>query len=708
MIGAPGVTKMGYQRGLDGLRAVSVIAVMFYHAGFGWMRGGFFGVEVFFVVSGYLITSLLLDERESSGRVRLGQFWLRRARRLLPALFAMLIAVAVWAKFWASAEQQSTLRRDLPWAIAYLGNWGQILGKAAYFSPVDPPLLRHLWSLAVEEQWYLLWPLVFVGVFLLGREGGLRIRGALFIGSAAAVMGLTFWLHSRGSITPNVSVLGRSADRTNFLYLGTLTRSSGLLLGAGAAFLWRPWRSAPRSLQRGRFLDPLGACAVAGLTCAMSVSVLTDGYVYQWLLAVVSLLSMIAIAVVVHPEATAMRRVFGSRVLVETGKRSYGLYLWHWPIFVIGKVYHTGSWSKFLLAMGITVLISEFCYQYIETPIRRGALGRWLTHLRTVDADPARRTQDRRLTFAATVTVAAGLALLTSFYVNVRHFDAAAGGADVAFSVPGDIVLGAGPTVTTAAPTGGISSMPGQPIGVTTTTAVATTTTLPTLPRRLVVVGDSQAHALVVNMPTGIESIFTVEDGSVEGCGVYEAGRAISVVQGYSRTFSKCVGWAAKWGAAAQRSNAEVALVVLGAWDVFDVQLPDRLLTFGTPETDAYYLAELQRGIDALRVFKAQVALLEIPCMRPVEVAGGGGVPALPERGDDARVAHLNDLLRHAAAADPEHVFFVSGPTEWCADPAIATNLSYRWDGVHYFTPGANLVMTAITPSLLRIPVAPR
>ncbi|MCU1389622.1 MAG: acyltransferase 3, partial [Ilumatobacteraceae bacterium] len=137
---------MGYQPGLDGLRAVSVVAVMLYHAGFTWMTGGFFGVEVFFVVSGYLITSLLLDEREKQQRISLEQFWLRRARRLLPALVTMLTAVAIWAALFGTAEQQSTLKRDLPWSIFYVGNWGQVVGKTPYFSPVDPSLLRHLWS----------------------------------------------------------------------------------------------------------------------------------------------------------------------------------------------------------------------------------------------------------------------------------------------------------------------------------------------------------------------------------------------------------------------------------------------------------------------------------------------------------------------------------------------------------------------------------
>ncbi|HET9667104.1 MAG TPA: acyltransferase, partial [Desertimonas sp.] len=154
---------MGYQPSLDGLRALSVIAVIFYHAGFSWMHGGFFGVEVFFVVSGFLITSLLLDERNRSGHTNLAQFWLRRARRLLPALFTVLAAVAVWSILDGTDEQQSQLRRDLPWATFYGGNWGQIVGGVPYYSG-DPPLLRHVWSLAVEEHWYLFWPLAFIAL----------------------------------------------------------------------------------------------------------------------------------------------------------------------------------------------------------------------------------------------------------------------------------------------------------------------------------------------------------------------------------------------------------------------------------------------------------------------------------------------------------------------------------------------------------------
>ena len=192
----PSTPSMGYQPGLDGLRAISVIAVICYHAGFGWMHGGFFGVEVFFVVSGFLITSLLIEERERTGRIALRQFWARRARRLLPALGAVLVTVATWTAVFGSDEQLSQMRRDLPWSMFYVANWGQVLGDVPYFAAGDPPLLRHLWSLAVEEQWYLLWPFAFV-LLTRRRLTPTQCAGWL-VGLAVAIMTFTFWLHSGG------------------------------------------------------------------------------------------------------------------------------------------------------------------------------------------------------------------------------------------------------------------------------------------------------------------------------------------------------------------------------------------------------------------------------------------------------------------------------------------------------------------------------
>ena len=705
-----GSRSMGYQPGLDGLRAISVVAVMLYHAGFAWMTGGFFGVEVFFVVSGYLITSLLLDEREKQQRISLEQFWLRRARRLLPALLTMLTAVAIWAALFGTPEQQSTLKRDLPWSVFYVGNWGQIVGKTPYFSPVDPSLLRHLWSLAVEEQWYLIWPVVFVFAMSLGARR-LRSRGVTFVGVSVALMVLMHALHHHVS--------------DNTLYLSTLTRASGLLLGAGCAFVWRPWRSVKPSQLDGRRLDPIGAGALTLLVCIMSVAALQAGYVYQWLLPVVSVLAMVVVAAVVHPTANGMRAILGWKPLVEIGRRSYGLYLWHWPIFVIGHTYHSGSVAKFVVAMAVTVAVSEACYRYVETPVRKGVLGSWLRQQR--EAIGAERARRARITTLSSASAAIVLVALLVFYVGVKHFDAAVGGGDAAFQLDPALAAGAtaGATSTTALGTTasvvpaatvapGVTALPGltsptiagvPAVGPSATTiAPATAATTATLPRRVVVVGDSQAHALAVNLPDGISSTFAISDGAVDGCGVYDTGEVLTQRKGFTRTFDSCAGWAAKWGASAAASHAQVALVVLGAWDVFDLKLADRTLKFETPEADAYYLGHLQQGIDALKATGTKVALLEVACMRPKDVKGAA-VPALPERGADYRTHHINVLLQQAAAADPGNVSFVAGPTQWCNDPTISKDLGYRWDGVHVYKPGANLIYETIAPALLQIPV---
>ena len=178
---------MGYQPALDGLRALSVIAVIFYHANLAWLPGGFIGVEVFFVVSGYLITALLIGERINSGKIGLKQFWLRRARRLLPALGAMLLATAIAVAF-VKPEFAPAFRRDIAAALLYFSNWWQIFFVTIpYFAPTNPPILRHLWSLSVEEQWYLLWPLVF-GVVLNRKKLRPRLSGAVVVLLAIAIM----------------------------------------------------------------------------------------------------------------------------------------------------------------------------------------------------------------------------------------------------------------------------------------------------------------------------------------------------------------------------------------------------------------------------------------------------------------------------------------------------------------------------------------
>ena len=688
---------MGYQPGLDGLRAISVIAVIIYHAGFSWMSGGFLGVEVFFVVSGFLITMLLIEEHESSGVVNFRSFWVRRARRLFPALGVVLVAVSTWVALFGSAEQASQMRRDLPWSVLYAANWGQIVGDVPYFAAGDPPMLRHLWSLAVEEQWYVVWPLVCVA--LLGWSISHSMRFRLLIGGVLVSWLLMWWVH-RSAPTPMDGVFGlfSGSDRTNFVYLSTLTRSGGLLLGAAAAFMWRPWRMRTLARWRPRTLDLTAGLAVGVLVASFIGAHLTRGYMYPWVMALTSLASLVAVAVVVHPSAIGARWLFGHDVITAIGRRSYGLYLWHWPVFVVFGATQ-GSWGRFIIASLVAVGVSELSYRWIETPVRRGALTEWWH---------ATERQRRRLV-AATVGVA--LFVLAAYYVTVENYDVAVGGEAVTFSLDDEAVSGGvtattSPSVTdsTAASADGAASIDGEDSTIVVeSSTTSTSTTLPELPRSVVILGDSTAHSLAINLPDGIEETFTITDGSLDGCSVWDEGRVVSE-RSFSNNFAYCNGWLDKWSTAVD--GAEVALVVIGAWDVFDLAVDvdgvETVVPFASAEWDSMFIERLTAGIDALLVEGAEVALLEVACMRPQDV-DGAGVPALPERGMDDRVAHVNDLLM--TLADGENVWFVNGPTQWCDDETISSSLSYRWDGVHVYTPGANLIYETIARDVLSIPV---
>ena len=661
--------RFGNQPALDGLRAISVLAVVAYHAGFSWMTGGFYGVEVFFVVSGFLITSLLLDERERSGRVAMGQFWIRRGRRLLPALLTMLLAVATWTWLFGSAEQQSQLRRDLPWGLGYLANWGQITGTIPYYSSSQPPLLRHLWSLAVEEQWYLLWPLVFVALAALGWS---RTRRAAVLAGTFVAIWIVMAAIGAGSLSKpfHAPFLG-AVDRTNLLYLSSFTRAGGLLLGAAAAFVWRPWRvrkrDAPRSLTG---LECAGAAALTVVVLAFATAHLATSGTFVWTLPLVSIASLVVVCVVVHPGAPVMRRILGGAPLVAIGKRSYGIYLWHWPIFVLCAAEGGAGW-RVGLALVLTAITSELCYRYVETPVRTGA---WRTMLADVRTDPARSPMLTAGLVALPVLLVFGLVV---HYSNVEPFDRAAGGADTEFAA-----------AAAAAPT----TVP----GAASASGAATSAV------KVTVVGDSMAHALVINRPKGLAGTLAVSDGSIDGCDVFDSGSGVSST-GFTLSYGQCAGWAQRWARAAANHDADVALVVTGAWDVLDVAKADgTVLRFGTPAFDAAYLAQLQQGIDAVAATGAKVGLLEVACMRPI-AAKGAATPPLPERADDARAAHLSELLRTAAARNPGVASFVSGPAQWCNGSPIATDVGYRWDGVHVYKPGANLIFQAVTAQLQAI-----
>ena len=379
-----------YVPGLDGLRALAVIAVITYHANREWLGGGFLGVEVFFVISGYLITLLLIAERERTGAVSLGNFWVRRARRLLPALFTLLIGTITYCALF-NRDYLGKLRGDVIGGVLYVANWFQMWTGSSYTSEGEFAPLRHLWSLAVEEQFYIIWPLVMFLLLRNMRSRTLPIIGFFFTGIAAVIAVYTAVTFRTGPIdtienTPEqfMSFFGREVLRTDFLYLGTVSRASGLLLGAALATAWRPW-----SIRRARAganangLDFLGILGLASLAymCwtfreTISTEAGTEGYalLYRGGLILVALATILVIATVTHPRSRLGKYVIGTPLLVWIGKRSYGLYLYHWVVF---QAYRKSAGMpleprEFVALMAITAVLTEASYQFIETPIRTG------------------------------------------------------------------------------------------------------------------------------------------------------------------------------------------------------------------------------------------------------------------------------------------------------------------------------------------------
>lgn len=690
---------MGHLRGLDGIRALAVVVVIAYHLDLGPLRGGFLGVEVFFVVSGFLITSLMLEERQRHGRIDLRAFWIRRARRLLPALGVMLIVVSLWAVL-AHETLAAGLRRDLLPALGYISNWWQIFATdTTYFSSIETPLLRHLWSLAVEEQWYLIWPLVF-GALAARVTRRTRLAAALAV-SAVAVMVLTA-----------VGSIGADEERINLLYLSTVTRASGLLLGAAAAVVWRPWTGRHDRVS-SRALTVAGTLALAVILGGCLTLTVSGVRLHRGGLALVTIASVVLVAVAAHHGSGTIGRVLGSAPLVAIGRRSYGWYLWHWPVAVFLEA--QGDLGRSLAVIALTVVISELSYRFVELPARRGVIGAWW-------ARQSRRREDVAPTPAPVVAVvsAAGVFFVATLGIGLVRAESVDLSVDrredVVFDAVAALAASAAtdvPTTTTTAP----SDIDAVDEGTVTSTMVSATTQpgavppssyaanlpveMPAEPIKLIVVGDSQADAVYRNLPSGVDALFDVADGSLSGCGVYGDGVAISSRPGRF-PFDKCGQWSQHWGNVATRAQSEVALVILGAWEVLDLELDGELLEFGTPRADRHFLGEMQRGIDALTAAGTEVALLEVACMRPIDVSGSG-IPALPERGDDTRVQRLNDLLAVVAERNPTTTSLLAGPPEWCNGSPVATDRSYRWDGVHVYQPGAKLILDAVAGGLVRL-----
>ena len=519
--------KLGYQPALDGLRALSVMAVILYHAGVSWMPGGFLGVEVFFVVSGFLITSLLLEERARNGVVDLRNFWIRRGRRLLPALYLLLAVVSV-AALLVYQDAAGRMGGDVLAALAYVYNWWQIFLDESYFAQAGrPPLLQHLWSLAVEEQFYLLFPPIFA--LGLVKFGHLKMRWAVLVVALASAV----WM----------AVLYEPFVDTSRVYYGTDTRLSGLLLGSFLAMVWTPWRSrTPAARSAGPVLDGLGVAGLVVIAWFMTRVNAFDPFIYRGGFLLLDVVCITVIAVLVHP-AARLSRVMSWAPLVWVGLRSYSLYLWHWPIFMVTRPeldVPLSGFPLFVFRMVLTFGAAEMSYRYVETPLRRGALGRWYADWHGSDGVRRQALARRGMAVGGTFCVLVlliGVGLYRSTNDPEREaIELAAMGDDTA--------------ELTGTPTAAQGDDPSAPVatGATTTTTTTTTTTVAGAPTTV-----PGATTTTVAPPVGQTDAVAVGDSVMLGAqsALTTAMPGIRVDAKVGRQFgsvSDVVGWYASEG----------------------------------------------------------------------------------------------------------------------------------------------------------------
>lgn len=391
--------------GLDGLRGIAVLAVIIYHADISMLMGGFLGVDVFFVLSGFLITNLLLEELARTNTIDRANFYLRRIRRLLPALFLVLIAsVLVSGLFVADAAYQ--VRRDLPWAITFALNWSYLFFEQSYFVNISrPPLLQHLWSLSIEEQFYVIWPLLIIGLYKLPLRR-VTPRQKVFVLSLVLALASTAWMMylsiSNGFPIPN--------DPSR-VYFGTDTHAMGLLIGCATAALWRSEKLSLRlTPDRATAMNGIGFLSLAGIAYFFLFVGELNEFLYRGGFLVLSILTAVLIVIAAHPGLKFGARL-GNPVLKWFGDRSYGIYLWHWPVFVLMRTGIDVQWSEpinFVAKIAIVLVISDLSYRFVELPVRNGAISDRLAIWREVGI-PRPAVRGFVTAGIASVVMAAGL-----------------------------------------------------------------------------------------------------------------------------------------------------------------------------------------------------------------------------------------------------------------------------------------------------------
>ena len=399
-------TKRGIQYipAIDGLRAIAVIAVMLYHLGISWIPGGFLGVDLFFVISGYVITRLLLDSIQERGGLDLRDFYMARIRRLLPPLVFMIVVTSIVVGIWAPDTSKKFLS-DAPFSLFGGMNWWLVFNNQDYFeSSGRPPLLQHTWSLAVEAQFYLLWPLILL---LVLKYLGKRVIPAAAL-TIAAISGITLMLVS-------FQIDAASSSKVSHVYFGTDTHSIGLFLGAALAVSWIPQNFNLQVTRRAQdFIDGIGVFGFIGILATFALIDESKPTLYRIAFPLAGIFGTAILISIVHP-ASRFAPLLRNKVLLWIGERSYAIYLWHWVIFQISRpqVDLAGeNWALFLLRILLVLAMADISLRLVELPIRTGAVAYWFGGMKY-------RTKAVRRKQKVAVALVTSILLLTSATVSV-------------------------------------------------------------------------------------------------------------------------------------------------------------------------------------------------------------------------------------------------------------------------------------------------
>jgi peptidoglycan/LPS O-acetylase OafA/YrhL len=646
--GAPSATATGttpkipFQPGLEGLRGVAVVAVLFFHAGFPWAQGGFLGVSTFFTLSGYLITTLLLHEREHQGRISLRRFWGRRFRRLMPAALLCLAGVVVFGATVADPSQLGRLRGDVIASLAYVANWRFVIDGQSYgalFSSPSPVL--HFWSLAIEEQFYVIFPLLVAGVLAVA-SGSRRVLAAVLGGLTVASVAASLLLYD-------------AADHSR-VYYGTYTRAAELLIGAllalalGSSAGTRLLASAGRAWAAGA-----GVVALVVTPWLWHATKESDAWLYLGGLAAVGLLNALLVVGALVPGP--VRQLLSLKPVRWVGAVSYGAYLYHWPIFLWLTSARTGlsAWPLFAIRIAVTFGAAALSYYLVEGPIRRG-----------------QRVTGWRPVIIAPVVVS----VLVLGLVRVTDDPP---GREVSY----DIAVG--------------QLTPSLDADQPTSTAAAGDTAgprRPPAPRRVMTYGDSIAMTLAPGLIEQAEArgdIVFINTAEVS-CGTGRGGviKVLHYVDLPSREVCDArLEVIPSW---LEEHRPDEVLVLSCLYDVAARKIPgdDTYRWPGDPVFDAWITEAMHATVQALGAQGARVTWLSCPYMDPADLdnrATGQPERKFEER-DPARIDRLNELIREVDRTEP--AMRVVDLHAWAeGQPGGSFHESLRGDGVHFNMEGS-------------------